>query len=35
MSESGSQFVYGGGPGVNCFVPMCSFVTSKRIINVY
>jgi hypothetical protein len=35
MSESGSQFVYGGGSDANCFVPVCSVVTSKSIINVY
>jgi hypothetical protein len=35
MSKSGIQFVYGGGPGANCFVPVCSIVISKTIINVH
>jgi hypothetical protein len=35
MSESDSQFVYGGESGANSFVPMCSVVTSKSIVNVY
>jgi hypothetical protein len=35
MSESGSQFVYGGGAGANSFVPVCPVVTSKSIVNVY
>jgi hypothetical protein len=35
MSESGSQFVYGEGVGTNSFIPICSIVTSKSIVNVY
>jgi hypothetical protein len=35
MSDSGSQFVYGGGPGANSFVLVCSIITSKSIVNVY
>jgi hypothetical protein len=35
MSESSSQFVYGGGPSANSFIPVCSVVTSKSIVNVY
>jgi len=30
-----NQFVYGRRPGANFFVPVCSVVTSKTIINVY
>ena len=35
MSKFGSQFVYGGGAGVNSFIPVCPIVTSKRTVNVY
>jgi hypothetical protein len=35
MSESGSQFVYGRGPGANSFIPVCSIDTNKSIVNVY
>jgi hypothetical protein len=35
MSESSSQFVYGGGAGANSFVPVCPVVTSKSTVNVY
>jgi len=35
MSESNSQFVYGGATSANSFVPVCPIVTSKSIVNVY
>jgi hypothetical protein len=35
MSEPNSQFEYCGGSDANCFVPVCAFVTSKIITNVY
>ena len=35
MSESGSQFVYGGAVGAKFSVPVCPVVTSKSIVNVY
>jgi hypothetical protein len=35
MLESGSQFVYGEGPSANSFIPVCSVLTSKSIVNVY
>jgi hypothetical protein len=35
MSESSSQFLYGGAASANAFVPVCPVVTSKSIVNVY